>query len=204
MLRSVHTLYLKWDDATAEAIAANERSVRKTHLEVKLFIARINRAGLEEDASARSMGLSNEAVNLEAAADMIARNLVGLARRLDLESIRFSPDGWREIADFHDRVLSNVQLALNVMMTQNPDAARELVAEKESIRGIEQMLQRQHLGRLREGLTESIETSNIHQETLRALKQVNSAFSIVAHPILLGTGDLLDSRLSERRTEIGG
>jgi len=45
-------------------------------------------------------------------------------------------------------------------------------------------------------MSESIETSNIHQETLRALKQVNTAFSIVGHPILLKTGDLLDSRLS--------
>ena len=71
-------------------------------------------------------------------------------------------------------------------------------AEKENVRGIEQALQRSHLGRLREGLPESIETSNIHQEALRALKQVNTAFSMVAHPILSESGDLLESRLSGR------
>ena len=84
------------------------------------------------------------------------------------------------------------------MMTQHPDDARALVAEKDSIRALEQELQRAHLGRLREGLTESIETSNIHQETLRALKQVNTGFTMAAYPILTETGDLLSSRISSR------
>ncbi len=198
MLRSANSLFIKWDDARAAVISDAETNVRKIHHDVKLYLAKLNRAGLDEAASRESMDLSNIAVNLEAAADIIARNLVGLATRLDLEGVAFSRDGWKEISDFHDRVLSNVQLALKVMMTRNPDDARDLVAEKENVRRIEQSLQRSHLGRLREGLTESIETSNIHQETLRALKQVNTALSIVAHPILVETGDLLESRLSGR------
>ena len=87
-------------------------------------------------------------------------------------------------------------------MTRNPDDAHDLLSEKQSIRELEQNLQRLHLGRLREGLTESIETSNIHQETLRALKQINTAFSIIANPILTETGDLLDSRLSDSKKDL--
>lgn len=198
MLRSINPLFQKWNEPQAESIVAGERSVRKMHLEIKLFLAKLNRGALDEEQSSKSLALSTLAVNLDAAADTIARNMIALARRLDVESVRFSDDGSREISDFHDRVLSNVQLALNVVMTQNPDDARELVAEKESVRNIEQNLQRRHLGRLQDGLTESIETSNIHQETLRALKQINTAFSMVAHPILLERGDLLESRLSSR------
>jgi phosphate:Na+ symporter len=82
------------------------------------------------------------------------------------------------------------------MMNHNPAEARELVAAKEKVRKVEQKLQRSHIGRLREGLVESIETSNIHQETLRALKQINTAFSMVGHPILLKSGELLKSRLA--------
>ncbi len=199
MLRLADKLYQKWDDATAATIAAHDKSVRSTHLEVKLYLARLFRSGLDEDLSRRSTDLSNVAVNLEAAADMIARNLVDLAKRLEIEGVAFSASGRTEISDFHDRVLANAQLALAVMMTQNPSDARELVAQKENVRTIEQNLQRMHLGRLREGLAESIETSNIHQETLRALKQINTSFSMVAHPILTETGDLLESRLAEKR-----
>ena len=198
MLRSAGTLYAKWDDVTAEAIILNNKSVQKMNFDVKLFLAKLNRTGLDEDASRKSMELSALTENLVAAADVVGRSLVGLARRLDLESIRFSEKGAQEISDFQDRVLANVQLALNVMMTQNPDEARELIEEKEDIRGVEQNLQRQHLLRLQEGLIESIETSNIHQETLRALKQVNTSFSMVGNPILSETGDLLESRLTGR------
>ena len=64
------------------------------------------------------------------------------------------------------------------------------------MRKVEQKLQRSHIGRLREGLADSIETSNIHQETLRALKQINTAFAQVGYPILHKSGDLLKSRLT--------
>lgn len=196
MLRSVNTLYDRWDDTTAKAIAANDLLVRKMHFEIKLYLAKLSRSGLEEETSQKTMELSTVAADLEAASDTIARNMVDLTRRLDMDSVRFSKEGQEEISDFQDRILANIQLALHVMMTQNPGEARELVAEKEDIRGVEQDLQRKHLIRLRDGLAESIATSNIHQETLRALKQINTSFSKVAVPVLSDTGDLLESRLA--------
>ncbi len=198
MLRSAETLYQKWNEDTAALIVARFQAVQTMHFELKLYLASLNRRELESGAASRSLHLSTLAVNLESAADMVARNMIDLARRLDAEGLAFSEQGKAEIGDFYDRVLANTQLALNVMMTQNPAEARELVAQKEAVRTIEQNLQGQHLERLREGRAESIETSNIHQEMLRALKHVNTAFSMVAHPILLETGDLLQSRLAER------
>lgn len=82
------------------------------------------------------------------------------------------------------------------MMNQNPEEARELILAKEKIRKIEQKLQKKHLVRLQRGLVESIETSNIHQETLRALKQVNTSFSMIGYPILTRSGEFLKSRLA--------
>ena len=198
MLRTVEPLYGKWNDAAAAALVQRAWTVRSMHLEVKLYLARLHRGELDELTAARSMQLSSTAVSLEGAADLIARTLLELAKRLQTEAMSFSEAGRSEIGDFHDRVLVNAQLALDVMMTRNPAEARELVARKEAVRAVEQGLQRQHMGRLREGFTESIDTSSIHQETLRALKQINAAFAMVAHPILAETGDLLESRLTHR------
>ena len=69
-------------------------------------------------------------------------------------------------------------------MNQNPGEAEELVNAKDEVRSLEQKLQRQHISRLREGLTGGAETSNRHQETLRALKQINTSFSTVGFSIL--------------------
>ncbi len=197
MLRSIAPLYDTWDEASAKAIKQQDKAVKQMHFDLKLYLAQLSRSGLEEDLSHRPMELATISTSLETASDAITRNMLSLARRLHTESLQFSEEGRNEIGDFSDRVLSNVQLALNVMMNQNPGEARELVAAKENVRAIEQKLQRSHLGRLRAGLVDSIETSNVHQETLRALKQVNTSFSMVGYPILAKSGDLLDSRLAD-------
>ena len=196
MLRAVATLYDTWDEPLAKAIEEKDAQIRKMHFELKLFLARLHRRALEDEETRQSMDHIALAANLEAASDVITRTMTNLARRLHRGNKAFSEKGRQEIEDFHDRVLSNVQLGLNVMMTQGPDAARELVSAKDDVRSIEQKLQEHHLGRLREGLSESVETSNIHQETLRALKQINSSFSMIAYPILSNSGDLLSTRLS--------
>jgi phosphate:Na+ symporter len=196
MLIAVEPLYDKWNGATAKLIADQDKVIKQTHLDIKLYLARLAQKGMDEDLSQRSMELALISSSLDAASDAIARIMLDLAKRLETHKLQFSPQGREEIRDFTDRVQSNVQLALNVMMNQNPAEARELVAAKEKVRKVEQKLQRSHIGRLREGLTESIETSNIHQETLRALKQINTAFSMVGHPILQKSGDLLKSRLA--------
>ena len=201
MLRSVLPLYSAWDDTVADAILRKDEVVDRIHLETKLYLARLQPPPDDDHVARRGLDLAEMAVNLESAGNAIAHNMVALARRLDRGGVAFSDTGAREIADFHDRVLANAQAALNVLMTLNPDAARALVEEKDHVRDIEQGLQRSHLERLKQGLSESIETSNIHQETLRALKQVNTAFTQVAYPILSETGDLLASRLAHGRRE---
>lgn len=196
MLIAVEPLYDQWDAATASMIVDQDKAIKQTHLDIKLYLARLGQKGMDENLSRRSIELASISSSLDSASDAITRIMLDLAKRLDMQKLQFSPQGREEIRDFTDRVQSNVQLALNVMMNQNPAEARELVAAKEKVRKVEQKLQRSHIGRLREGLVESIETSNIHQETLRALKQINTAFSMVGHPILLKSGDLLKSRLA--------
>ena len=196
MLVLVEPLYDIWNTAAAKTIRDHDVTIKQMHLDVKLYLAKLGQTGLDEEFGRRSMELASISSSLDSASDAIARVMLELAKRLDAQKLQFSPQGRTEIGDFTDRVQSNVQLALNVMMNQNPAEARELVAAKEKVRKVEQKLQRNHIGRLREGLAESIETSNIHQETLRALKQVNTAFSMVGYPILLKSGDLLKSRLA--------
>jgi phosphate:Na+ symporter len=190
MLTNVTPLYENWDAEIAKTIKAHDKKIKLMHLDVKLYLARLGKSGLDEAQSSRSMELAAISSNFDAASSAIANNMLNLARRLENKGLKFSKKGSREINDFSDKILSNVQLALNVMMNKNPGEAEELIAAKEKTRNLEQKLQRQHIGRLREGLSESIETSNIHQETLRALKQINTAFSIVGYSISSKSDDI--------------
>ncbi len=203
MLVSAMGLYETWDDRIATAIQDDERALRRMHQELKLYLAGIQGPKRDDEAVNGAIEASLMAANLEAAADQVARKMTDLARRLHSEGICFSKTGRQELFDFMDRVQANTQLALKVMMTLNPDDARDLVAEKDSIRTAEQRLQSKHLSRLREGISESIETSALHQETLRCLKQVNTAFAMAGYPIVDRAGDLLSSRLQRSDDPLG-
>ena len=56
------------------------------------------------------------------------------------------------------------------------------------------------IGRLRDGLPETIETSALHLDVLRDLKRINAHLTTVAYPILEETGELRGSRLRARQS----
>lgn len=185
----------KWEPDLAMEIANGERDVDKMHFDIKIYVARLQQGTLTEGQRRRALNIATAANNLEDAGDCISTTMIDMARRMKSDGISFSKDGWADLTDFHDRVTANAQLALNVLISGNPETARQVVEEKDQVRQAEQEYQERHLARLRTGNTISIESSNMHQELLRALKQINTAFSSVAYPVAEQAGELLPSRL---------
>lgn len=196
ILVPVMNLFRSWDPDLARVIETREDEIDRMHFETKIYLSRLLEGDLPAAQEKKTLELVAMANNLEEAADRIAVNLTALARKMRDEAIAFSDQGFSDLEDFHDQVVTNGQLALSVLTTGDAEAARQLVAEKDRIRFEEQKLQERHVKRLQHGTTASIETTNIHQETLRLLKQINAALSYVAYPIAEETGDLLDSRLA--------
>jgi phosphate:Na+ symporter len=151
---------------------------------------------MDEDEARRSMELANFSINIEHVGDVIAKNLLKLVEEKRAKRLTFSEEGWRELTEQHAKVMANLQLALNVLISGDHESARDLIAEKERMRDLELRSQDRHLKRLQDGSVKSIETSEIHLETIRALKQVNSLFASVAYPILAESGELRESRLT--------
>ena len=197
MLREAIGLFESYDDTMSQRLRSDMKDIARMSLDLRVYLAGIRSSDPEEDTGTRAFNLSGVAVNLEAGADVIVRKMVELARRKNAEKLNFSEDGWRELSDFHDRVLRNVQHGITVLMSEDIGLARELVEQKEKVRELEQMLERTHLKRLRQGMAESIETSAIHLELLRALKMLNTSFAMIAYPLLEKHGELLESRLAD-------
>jgi phosphate:Na+ symporter len=194
MLKPLMELYETGDPEKIRQARQLERAVNQAQSEIKLYLARI--AYDDEEDIQRGRELSNFAINLEYVGDAITKTLLKLAETRHEQKLSFSPEGWRELNELHHRVMANMQLALNVLVSQDRESARQLLSEKDAMRDAERSSYEQHLRRLRSGAVQSIETSNIHLETVRALKTINSLFASVAYPILSESGDLLDSRLT--------
>ena len=201
ILVPVMRLFRRWDPEIARTIERREDDVDRMHLDMKIYVSRLRESDIPAALDRKTLEIAAMASNLEEAADRVSVNLVTLAKRMQDEAIRFSDQGILDLCRFHNQVVANGQLALRVLTTGDAEAARQLVAEKDRVRTEEQRLQARHLKRLRQGATASFETTNIHQETLRLLKQVNAALSCAAYPIAKETGDLLDSRLAPLRNE---
>ena len=73
--------------------------------------------------------------------------------------------------------------------------ALQLVREKDRLRGIEKRSSQNHFLRLRDGTARSVETSSIHLDTIRDLKQINSLLASIAYPVLEEHGMLGGTRL---------
>lgn len=195
MLNPLMELYETGDPEKIRQARALEKAVDQAQSEIKLYLAKIDYTGEEE--AQRGHELSNFAINLEYVGDAISKTLLKLAETRRDQKLQFSPEGWRELNELHHRVMANMQLALNVLVSKDRESARQLLKEKAAVSEAERASYGQHLTRLRSGTSQSVETSNIHLETVRALKTINSLFASVAYPILQQSGDLLDSRLAK-------
>lgn len=197
MFRPVMELLDGGDSEQVARVARLDEEVNRAHTDIKLFIARVNRGRLTAGEARRGIELTDFAINLEHIGDIIAKSLLPLAEKKTRRRLRFSEEGFAEIMRLHERVGANMQLALNVLVSGDLESARQLVKEKERMRLLERESHNRHLMRLQSGLMESLETSDMHLEVVRALKEINSLLATAAYPILSESGDLLESRLAQ-------
>lgn len=174
-----------------------DEEVNRAHTDIKLYLAEVNRGPMTAEEARKSIELTDFAINLEHAGDIVAKNLLVLADERSQRNLQFSRAGWTELKELHERLVENMHLALNVLISSDLSSARQLVVEKERMRVLERQSHDGHLMRLRSGTPESVETSDMHLEITRAFKEINSLLVTVAYPLLTESGDLLESRLAK-------
>lgn len=195
MLRRVIDLYDSSDKAEQRALARLDDSVDSSHMEIKHYLAEITRDALTDEESVRCLELTEACIKLEHVGDIITKNLIPHAAKIQNKNLKFSDQGWIELTELHGHVVVNAQLALNVLISGDLATARQLVTEQDQMRLMEIRNNRRHIERLTAGTINSIETSEIHLDTIRDLRQISSLFASFAYPILEQNGELLSSRL---------
>jgi phosphate:Na+ symporter len=152
---------------------------------IKTYLAALDPEAMTDTDQRRLAQVLAFATNLEHAGDVVDRSLVALAAKRLKRGLAFSKEGQAELVGMLERLGTNLRTAAAVFVTEDPRAARLLVAEKEA-----------HFARLRERRPETAETSALHLDVVRDLKRVNAHLvEAAAYPVLSGQGDLLPSRL---------
>lgn len=195
MIRPIIELYDAGDVERIKACRGRDRYVNDALSGVRRFAAAIPTENMDEDDLRRVRELTEYAINLELAGDIVSNRLLPAARDKAKRSISFSGDGWRELVEMHEAVVANMTLAFDVLGSEDLEAARLLVEAKSEMAKAERESRKNHLLRIRNGAEESLESSDLHLETLRGMKDLNSQVASIAYPILHRNGQLLETRL---------
>jgi len=163
---------------------------------IKAYVLSLDSEAMGEGDVRRAREILAFATKMEQAGDTVSRNLLGIAGRLSKRGLSFSASGREELLTMIDRLVANCRTAASLLMTNDERAARLLAAEKEVFRNMENASTDAHFARLRSKRLDTTETSALHLDALRDLKNVNAhVVASAAYPVLETKGELLPSRL---------
>jgi phosphate:Na+ symporter len=165
--------------------------------EIKIYLTAIDPEALDEADNRRLSEILSFVTNLEHAGDIVVKGLVAVANKRLKRGLAFSAEGQAEIRTMFERLAGNVSAAAAVFMTEDPRAARRLLAEEAVFRDLEAQATETHFARIRAGRVESVETSALHLDVLRDLKRINGHLTAAADSVLDRIGELLPSRLRQ-------
>jgi phosphate:Na+ symporter len=184
MFRDLVPVFGKDDQELLEDVERRDDRVDFLEREIKLFLTRLDRSAMGAELARKEIALISVIGNLENIGDIIDKNLMELARKKLYHGRRFSEAGWAEIVEFHGMVAKNLERAIAAFAANDQALAQDVLDQRPTMRQRERELRESHLERLRQGLAESLETSEIHLDILTNLKRISSHVSGLVFPIL--------------------
>ncbi|MET3590235.1 phosphate:Na+ symporter [Bartonella silvatica] len=195
MLEKIMELYEKPDPNIIRELNQLNTVLDKKHIAIKLYLARLSGQKLSDTEALQTQELLGACIKLDQAGDIIFHNMLMLVKKKQQKGLQFSKDGWNDLLRFHAIVLANAHIAFNVLVSRDTHTAHLLVQKKDQLRNLEKEMSLKHFKRLREGDLQNVESSSLHLDTVRDLKQINSLLTSMIYPILEAQGLLQSSRL---------
>ncbi|MDQ6681414.1 MAG: Na/Pi cotransporter family protein [Pseudomonadota bacterium] len=195
MLRGIVPVIKNNDLVLSGQLRRLDDTVDELYSAIKFYLTQISRESLSESESRRWTDIVSFTINMEQIGDIIERVLQDIEDKKVKKSRSFSDAGMAEICHLHERLLANLRLSMSVFLDARVRDAQRLLEEKVRFRDLEYEYAANHIGRLRENTTQSIETSSLHIDLISDLKRINSHICSIAYPILEQAGALTKSRI---------
>jgi len=186
LFRKLIVVFEKDDREMMSAIEDQDDQIDILDREIKFYLAAISQENLTPEQSRMQLNLVAITSDLEEIGDVMNKNILELAEKKIRKGRHFSEAGWKEIADFHAKVLENFQLTLSTLTTEDESIARKISRHERHLGEIEDHYREAHLQRLHKGLKETIETSSIHLDLLSNLRRINSKLMAIVRASMPG------------------
>jgi phosphate:Na+ symporter len=174
----------KNDDRLVKTIQSMDNTVDGLNQAIKLYLTRLSQESFDPKESDRYIQILTFSTNLEFCGDIIDKSLLPLAMKKMRSQEKFTDIGFAEISEIHKSVLENIRLAQTIFLSEDPELAAQLVANKKNLRQAESETSKRHFRRLQERKAESVATSSMHLDIVRDLRRINSYITNVAYAIV--------------------
>jgi len=180
------TIHVLKDNNTLllEKIRKEDDTIDHLYAQIKIYMAKLSQEFMSPDEAERYVQVLTFATNLEHAGDVIDKNIVPLAQKKMKRNIEFSEEGFKEIQNIHALVLDSVQLAQSIFVSMDIDMAKELLEDKRQIKIAEKKAMENHIERLSDGVSETINSSSLHIDLIRDYRRINSYVSTISYPLI--------------------
>mgnify|MGYP001031278446 CR=1 FL=1 len=181
------------DEQLAGTLRKMDDEVDQIYAAIKYYLTKIPRDDMGEKESRRWADIISFTINMEQIGDIIERIVQDVEEKKIAKGVEFSEAGMVEIADLHQRLVSNLHLSMGVFLDGTVRDAQRLLEEKGHFRALERTYAANHLARLADRATQTMETSSLHIDLLSDLRRINSLISATAYPVLEQAGALPSS-----------
>ncbi len=197
MLRGILPVLRNNDLRLSGELRKLDDTVDELYSAIKFYLTQISGEALSKEESRRWTDIVSFTINMEQVGDIIERVLQDIEDKKVRKNRSFSDAGMAEIVHLHERLLSNLRLAMSVFLDGHVRDAKRLLEEKAHFRDLEHEYAANHIGRLRDNTTQSIETSSLHIDLISDLKRINSHLCSIAYPIMEQAGALTATRIRQ-------
>ena len=195
MLRGIVPVIRNNDLVLSGKLRQLDDTVDELYSAIKFYLTQISGESLSSSESRRWTDIVSFTINMEQVGDIIERVLQDVEDKKVKKGRSFSDAGMAEICHLHERLLSNLRLAMSVFLDARVRDAQRLLEEKAHFRDLEHEYAANHIRRLRDNTAQSIETSSLHLDLISELKRINSHICSIAYPILESAGALSKTRI---------
>ncbi len=166
--------FFERDENALEQIRIWEEKTDFYRDEINKFMVKLNKVNPVDQWSEEIYRLMHVVNELEQIADIVAVNISRQGEKWLASEIQFSSEGQKELKEYHQSCLKQIERALSLMHDWDPAEAFKMKKKYRKYAHLAFDIERQHYKRLFSPNTKSLESSKIHMELLNLLRIINS------------------------------
>ncbi|MDP8246674.1 MAG: Na/Pi cotransporter family protein [Candidatus Tritonobacter lacicola] len=184
MLRESFKVVTCESTTVIEDIVREDMRADFLYREISKYLVMISQRRLDGGESSEVSALVHITDELENIGDVVSKGLAPLARKRMEADLCFSIEGENDLSRYHKAVLRNFSSVLEAFKSGDAELARRALSKGKNIHIWKGDLRLAHLGRLRKGLKEAIETSPIYLDILTDYDRINEHVLAIARLVI--------------------